>query len=86
MTEIVARDRRGARVRAWTSPPNTYAYPAWFNSLSAFIPPWAHDGGDEQLLARLKDPPRARASAGDADARRRAGTTSGRRFPGPRPS
>ena len=25
-----------------------YAYPAWFNSFSAFIPPWAHDGGDEQ--------------------------------------
>jgi dihydroorotase/N-acyl-D-amino-acid deacylase len=35
---------------------DTYAYPAWFNSFSAFIPPWAHDGGDEQLLARLKDP------------------------------
>ncbi len=35
---------------------NTYAYPAWFNSFSAFVPPWAHDGGDEQLVARLKDP------------------------------
>lgn len=35
---------------------NTYAYPAWFNSLSAFIPPWAHDGGDAKLLERLKDP------------------------------
>ena len=35
---------------------DTYAYPAWFNSFSAFIPPWAHDGGDEKLLARLKDP------------------------------
>jgi N-acyl-D-aspartate/D-glutamate deacylase len=35
---------------------NTYAYPAWFNSLSAFAPPWAHDGGDSALIARLQDP------------------------------
>lgn len=55
MPEIVAKieeaRRSGVEVGA-----NTYAYPAWFNSLSAFIPPWAHDGGDEQLLARLNDP------------------------------
>ena len=35
---------------------DTYAYPAWFNSFSAFIPPWAHDGGDAKMIARLKDP------------------------------
>jgi dihydroorotase/N-acyl-D-amino-acid deacylase len=35
---------------------NTYAYPAFFNSMSAFIPPWAHDGGDKKLIERLKDP------------------------------
>jgi len=35
---------------------NTYAYPAWFNSFSAFIPPWVHDGGDAKLIERLKDP------------------------------
>jgi N-acyl-D-amino-acid deacylase len=35
---------------------DTYAYPAWFNGLSAFIPPWAHDGGDARLIARLRDP------------------------------
>jgi len=35
---------------------DTYAYPAWFNSMSAFVPPWAHDGGDKALIARLKDP------------------------------
>ena len=35
---------------------DTYAYTAWSNSLSAFIPPWAHDGGDAKLLKRLKDP------------------------------
>ncbi|HEX4038753.1 MAG TPA: D-aminoacylase [Acidobacteriaceae bacterium] len=35
---------------------NTYAYTAWFNTFSAFIPPWAHDGGDAALIERLKDP------------------------------
>jgi N-acyl-D-aspartate/D-glutamate deacylase len=35
---------------------DTYAYTAWNNGLAAFIPPWAHDGGDEKMLARLKDP------------------------------
>ena len=35
---------------------NTYAYTAWFNTFSAFIPPWAHDGGDAKLVERLKDP------------------------------
>jgi dihydroorotase/N-acyl-D-amino-acid deacylase len=35
---------------------NTYAYTAWFNTFSAFIPPWAHDGGDAKLLQRLRDP------------------------------
>ena len=55
MKDIVAKieqaRRDGVDITA-----DTYAYPAWFNSFSAFIPPWAHDGGDEQLLARLKDP------------------------------
>ncbi len=35
---------------------DTYAYPAWFNSMSAFVPPWAHDGGDVKLIERLRDP------------------------------
>ena len=35
---------------------DTYAYPAWFNTFSAFVPPWAHDGGDAMMVARLKDP------------------------------
>jgi N-acyl-D-amino-acid deacylase len=35
---------------------DTYAYTAWFNSLSAMIPPWAHDGGAAPLLERLRDP------------------------------
>ncbi|HEX3232837.1 MAG TPA: D-aminoacylase [Gemmatimonadales bacterium] len=35
---------------------DTYAYPAWFNSMSAFVPPWAHDGGDARMIERLRDP------------------------------
>jgi N-acyl-D-amino-acid deacylase len=35
---------------------DTYAYPAGFNTFSAIIPPWAHDGGDKKLIERLKDP------------------------------
>lgn len=34
---------------------DTYAYTAWGNGLSAYIPPWAHDGGKAKLLERLKD-------------------------------
>jgi dihydroorotase/N-acyl-D-amino-acid deacylase len=35
---------------------DTYAYTAWYNSLSAFVPPWAHDGGTVKLIERLRDP------------------------------
>jgi N-acyl-D-amino-acid deacylase len=35
---------------------DTYAYTAWFNSLSAMVPPWAHDGGTTKLIERLRDP------------------------------
>jgi dihydroorotase/N-acyl-D-amino-acid deacylase len=51
VSKIEAARRAGVDITA-----DTYAYPAWFNSFSAFIPPWAHDGGDEKLLERLKDP------------------------------
>jgi N-acyl-D-amino-acid deacylase len=33
-----------------------YTYPAGATSLSACVPPWAHDGGDEALVQRLRDP------------------------------
>ena len=48
---IEAARRAGVDIAA-----DTYAYPAWFNSLSAMVPPWAHDGGSEKLLQRLRDP------------------------------
>ena len=55
MPEVVARidsaRRAGVDIAA-----DTYAYDAWFNSLSSFVPPWAHDGGTVKLLERLRDP------------------------------
>src|SRR5436309_3052428 len=55
MPDIVAKideaRRQGVDITA-----DTYAYTAWFNSFSAFIPPWAHEGGDDKLIARLQDP------------------------------
>ncbi|HBL27682.1 MAG TPA: dihydroorotase [Acidobacteria bacterium] len=51
IAKIEAARRSGVDVAA-----DTYAYPAWFNSLSAFIPPWAHDGGAAKLVERLRDP------------------------------
>ena len=35
---------------------DTYAYTAWFNDMSAFVPPWAHDGGNDKMVERLRDP------------------------------
>jgi N-acyl-D-amino-acid deacylase len=55
MPEIVAKIE-AARKSGLDVAANTYAYTAWFNSFSAVIPPWAHDGGDRKLIERLKDP------------------------------
>jgi dihydroorotase/N-acyl-D-amino-acid deacylase len=55
MPEIVARIE-AARKSGVDVAADTYAYPAGFNSFSAIIPPWAHDGGDKKLIERLKDP------------------------------
>jgi len=51
VAKINAARASGADVAA-----DTYAYTAWFNDFSAFIPPWAHDGGNAKLVGRLKDP------------------------------
>ena len=52
--EAVARIE-AARAQGVDIAADTYAYTAWGNGLSAFIPPWAHDGGTPKLLERLKD-------------------------------
>ncbi len=55
MPEVVAKIN-AARTQGLDVTADTYAYPAWFNDFSAFIPPWAHDGGNAKLIERLKDP------------------------------
>lgn len=55
MGEIVAlideARRRGVNVQA-----NVYPYTRGNNNLASIIPPWAHEGGRDKMLARLKDP------------------------------
>jgi len=55
MPEVIAKIN-AARAQGMDVTADTYAYTAWFNDLSAFIPPWAHDGGVAKLVERLKDP------------------------------
>ena len=55
MPEVVAKIN-AARAEGMDITADTYAYTAWFNDLSAFIPAWAHDGGVAKLVERLKDP------------------------------
>ena len=56
MPEVVARieaaRRRGIDIGA-----DTYAYPASFNGLAAFIPPWAHEGGNAKMLEGIRKLP-----------------------------
>lgn len=54
MPEVVAKIN-AARAAGADVSANTYAYTAWFNDLSAFVPQWAHDGGTAKLVERLKD-------------------------------
>jgi dihydroorotase/N-acyl-D-amino-acid deacylase len=55
MPEVVAKIN-AARAAGMDVSANTYAYTAWYNDFFAFIPQWAHDGGDAKLVERLKDP------------------------------
>jgi len=55
MPEAIAKVN-AARAEGLDVSADTYAYTAWFNDFSAFIPAWAHDGGNAKLVERLKDP------------------------------
>jgi len=55
MKEVIAKIEN-ARASGVDVTADTYAYTAWFNSFSAFVPPWAHDGGQAKLIERMKDP------------------------------
>jgi dihydroorotase/N-acyl-D-amino-acid deacylase len=55
MPEVVAKIN-AARAAGADVTADTYAYTAWYNDFSAFIPAWAHEGGSAKLVERLKDP------------------------------
>lgn len=45
-----------ARAEGYDIRANVYPYRAGNNNLRSIIPPWAHDGGNEKMLGRLRDP------------------------------
>jgi N-acyl-D-amino-acid deacylase len=53
--EIIAMVQK-ARDEGYDMRANVYPYTAGQNNLSSIVPPWAHDGGREKMLERLKDP------------------------------
>ncbi|HEX3951390.1 MAG TPA: D-aminoacylase [Steroidobacteraceae bacterium] len=53
---LIIRSIETARAHGVDVAADTYAYTAWENSFSAFIPPWAHEGGTGALIGRLRDP------------------------------
>ena len=55
MDEVIALVE-AARAEGLPITADMYLYPAGGTGLNACIPPWAHDGGSEALLARLKNP------------------------------
>jgi N-acyl-D-amino-acid deacylase len=55
MPEVVAKIN-AARAAGADVTADTYAYTAWYNDFSAFIPAWAHEGGSAKLVERLKNP------------------------------
>jgi dihydroorotase/N-acyl-D-amino-acid deacylase len=82
MSEIVGHIER-ARESGVDIGANTYAYPAWFNDLSAFIPPWAHDGGNAKLVDRLKDPAMRARIRKDMETRTTTWDNEWQSIPGP---
>ena len=55
---------------------NVYPYTAGQNNLSSIVPPWAHDGGREKLLERLRDPGARRRMRRRSSTVCRTGTTT----------
>ncbi len=54
MNEVIALIE-AARSRGVNVQTNIYPYTRGNNNLASIIPPWAHEGGNEAMLARLKD-------------------------------
>ena len=55
MNEIISMISK-ARAEGYDVRANVYPYTAGQNNLRAIVPPWAHDGGNDKMLERLRDP------------------------------
>jgi N-acyl-D-amino-acid deacylase len=55
MPELVA-EIQNARLNGQDVTANVYPYRAGQNNLATIVPPWAHEGGTQAMLQRLKDP------------------------------
>ncbi|MGH8637111.1 MAG: N-acyl-D-amino-acid deacylase family protein, partial [Burkholderiales bacterium] len=55
VNEIIAMIEK-ARAEGFNIQANVYPYTAGQNNLSSIVPPWAHDGGREKMVERLRDP------------------------------
>jgi N-acyl-D-aspartate/D-glutamate deacylase len=55
MPELVAEIQQ-ARANGQDVTANVYPYRAGQNNLASIIPPWAHEGGTQAMIQRLKDP------------------------------
>ncbi len=82
MSEIVAKIE-SARASGVDITADTYAYAAWYNSFSAFVPPWAHDGGDARLLERLADPAARRRIRAEMESAEGSWENEWQEIPGP---
>ena len=84
--QVIARIE-AARASGLDVAADTYAYTAWENSFSAFIPPWAHDGGNAAAHRAAQGSGHPRQDPrGHAHAQRTSGTTSGWPSKAPRTS
>lgn len=66
MPEVIALIE-AARMRGVNVQANVYPYTRGNNNLSSIIPPWAHEGGPQKLIERLKDPAERAKIKRDAD-------------------
>lgn len=82
MKDIVAKIDQ-ARSAGVDISANTYAYPAFANPMSAFIPPWAHEGGDAKMIERLKDPQTRKRIRADMETPNATWDNEWQEIPGP---
>jgi N-acyl-D-amino-acid deacylase len=82
MPQVVAKIN-AARAAGADVTADTYAYTAWYNDFSAFIPAWAHDGGTAKLVERLKDPATRERIRKDMETRSTTWDNEWQEVPGP---